>query len=102
MEASPHHHHDLLAATSHDNWWAMGHQALAMEMEHLGRLWQLRYFSIASHRFGSTVRRVYASVFAFPYFCQIPILTCSDMSSTDSSVQASGRERGPTRWTCAA
>ncbi len=47
----------------------MGHQALAMEMEHLGRLWQLSYFFIAPHRFGSTVRRVYASVFTFLYEC---------------------------------
>ncbi len=46
----------------------MGHQALAMEMEHLGRLWQLSYFSIAPHRFGSTVPLVYASVFRFSLF----------------------------------
>ncbi len=74
----------------------MGHQALAMEMEHLGKQWQLPYFSIAPHRFGSTVRRVYASVFTFPYDCQIPILTCSDMSLADTSVLVSGRARGPT------
>ncbi len=49
------------------HWWAMGHQALAMEMEHLGRQWQLSYFCIAPHRFGSTVPRVYASVFTFLY-----------------------------------
>ncbi len=57
------------------HWWAMGHQALAMEMEHLGRLWQLSYFSIAPHRFGSNVRRAYASVFTFLYEMSDPILT---------------------------
>ncbi len=33
--------HFCLCNVSIRDWWAMGHQALAMEMEHLGKQWQL-------------------------------------------------------------
>ncbi len=47
----------------------MGHQALAMEMEHLGKQWQLLYLCNVSHRFRSSVHSMVRLIISSKTHC---------------------------------